>query len=48
MFYSYLGGDGHKVLKKVFPSPKDKAIEKGNSDFPTKRWSPFLRGMEAL
>jgi hypothetical protein len=36
-FYSQLEGGSHKVSKEVLPSPKDKAIEKGDSNLPTKR-----------
>jgi hypothetical protein len=40
--YSQLEGVGHKVLEKVLPSPKDEAIEDGDSNLPTKRWRPIL------
>jgi hypothetical protein len=46
--YSQLEGVGHKVLEKVLPSPKDEAIEDGDSNLPTKRWRPILWGMGAL
>jgi hypothetical protein len=38
--YSQLGVDN--VLEEVLSSPKDKGIEEGDSNLPTKRWRSFL------
>jgi hypothetical protein len=39
--YSQLGVV-HNVLEEVLSSPKDKGIEEGDSNLPTKRWRSFL------
>ena len=46
MFDSYLGGDGHKVLKEVFPSPKIRQLRREILTFQQKEGALFFEAWE--